>query len=396
MKVNYLLFILIGFQWIFFSISVPMDDAKTVKDIVSDDGYQLETHYVETEDGYILEMHRILKVTENIYKKYPVYIKHGLGECSVLFLLSGPNRAIAYLLVDKGYDVWLGNNRGNMFSKNHSTFLSTSFGFWNFSWHEIGLYDDSAMMDYILQRTESNKLFYICHSQGCTELFVLLSLRPEYNKKIQLAVNLAPAVFTKHLSGITGLASPFSHIGSYIFETFGHVDALDGSTWLRIVTNFFCAKTMITQPICRLVLNSVEGFSSFKKDNILNKFLIYFPSGGSTKQLFHYGFGAHSPAEFRQYDYGRKINEKIYNSRLPPKYSLEKATLPVAILYGSRDFLAAPKDVGLLIKVLPNVIYSKLIKGYSHFDFLIGINVRSKVYEKTLELLERYEKNERS
>lgn len=49
---------------------------------------------METEDGYILEMHRILKDSENSYKKYPVYVKHGLGECSVLFLLSGPNRAL--------------------------------------------------------------------------------------------------------------------------------------------------------------------------------------------------------------------------------------------------------------------------------------------------------------
>lgn len=73
------------------------------------------------------------------------------------------------------------------------------------------------MMDHILQRTESKKLFYICHSQGCTELFVLLALRPEYNKKIQLAVNLAPAVFMEHLSGISGLGSPFSHIGSVIY-----------------------------------------------------------------------------------------------------------------------------------------------------------------------------------
>lgn len=29
--------------------------------------------------------------------------------------------------------------------------------------------------------------------------------------------------------------------------------------------------------------------------NMVNKFLTFFPSGGSSKQLLHYGFGAHSP-----------------------------------------------------------------------------------------------------
>lgn len=70
------------------------------------------------------------------------------------------------------------------------------------------------MMDYVLQYTENNKLFYICHSQGCTELFVLVSLRTEYNDKIHLAVNLAPAIFLEHLSGLARIGSPFSHIAS--------------------------------------------------------------------------------------------------------------------------------------------------------------------------------------
>lgn len=43
---------------------------------------------------------------------------------------------VAYLLVDKGYDVWLGNSRGSIFSRNHSKFLSSSFGFWNFRYRK--------------------------------------------------------------------------------------------------------------------------------------------------------------------------------------------------------------------------------------------------------------------
>lgn len=93
--------------------------------------------------------------------------------------------------------MWLGNSRGNGHSLKHKTFNSKSKQFWNFSWHEIGFYDLPAMIDYVLEATNSSKVFYIGHSQGTTSLLVLLSMRPEYNQKIIHAHLMAPAVFMK-------------------------------------------------------------------------------------------------------------------------------------------------------------------------------------------------------
>lgn len=39
-----------------------------------------------------------------------------------------------YILADQGYDVWLGNNRGNLYSRNHSSIPPTNKTFWDFRW----------------------------------------------------------------------------------------------------------------------------------------------------------------------------------------------------------------------------------------------------------------------
>lgn len=128
-------------------------------------------------------------------------------------------------MADNGYDVWLGNARGNIYSANHTIYKA--FGsrkhqrkFWNFSWHEIGifdvvysckntdfnqfcfyqigLYDLPASIDYILSKTDQSELHYIGHSQGTSTFFVMLSERPEYNNKIKMMHALAPAAFLSH------------------------------------------------------------------------------------------------------------------------------------------------------------------------------------------------------
>ena len=99
---------------------------------------------------------------------------------------------------DNGYDVWLANTRGNDYGLHHNTLNVTSKEFWNFSFHEIGSYDLSAMIDYVLNKTKSTQLFYVGHSQGATSLLVLLSMRPDYNQKIFQAHLFTPAAFFSH------------------------------------------------------------------------------------------------------------------------------------------------------------------------------------------------------
>ena len=47
------------------------------------------------------------------------------------------------MLVEAGYDVWLGNYKGNTYTRNH-TYLNPDEGkkgFWDFTWDEMAKYD---------------------------------------------------------------------------------------------------------------------------------------------------------------------------------------------------------------------------------------------------------------
>lgn len=78
---------------------------------------------------------------------------------------------LAYILADLGFDVWLGNARGNRYSRGHHSMSVESEEFWDFSWHEIGFYDIPAMINYVLDTTKKDKLDYIGHSQVSFQIY---------------------------------------------------------------------------------------------------------------------------------------------------------------------------------------------------------------------------------
>ena len=106
------------------------------------------------------------------------------------------------MFADAGIDVWLGNNRGNMFSKEHKQLETHSADFWDFSFEEMGLYDVPAFIDKILEVTGSEQIdAYVGHSQGTSQFFAGSSMKPEYYaEKVKLFTAFAPIVRLDHTS----------------------------------------------------------------------------------------------------------------------------------------------------------------------------------------------------
>lgn len=85
-------------------------------------------------------------------------------------------------------------------------FLFTSYTFYYYfcSFHEIGLYDIPAMVDFVLKQSGSKQLQFVGHSMGTSAFLVMCSMRPLYNSKIQTAVLLSPVAF-KAVSNLSAL-----------------------------------------------------------------------------------------------------------------------------------------------------------------------------------------------
>ncbi|XP_015184618.1 PREDICTED: lipase 3-like, partial [Polistes dominula] len=106
---------------------------------------------------------------------------------------------LAFDLADNGFDVWIGNFRGNVNTKAHVNKSTADPTFWEFCFHELGIYDLPAMISYITNVKQSN-LTYIGHSMGTTSFYVMSSLRSDIASKVQMMFSLAPVAYMGHLN----------------------------------------------------------------------------------------------------------------------------------------------------------------------------------------------------
>lgn len=71
--------------------------------------------------------------TERIDSSKPrpvVLLIHGHLDSADAFILNG-EKSIANIIMNQGYDVWLGNTRGNKYSERHLTLdANLDYGYW--------------------------------------------------------------------------------------------------------------------------------------------------------------------------------------------------------------------------------------------------------------------------
>ncbi|XP_077292155.1 lipase 3-like [Arctopsyche grandis] len=351
-------------------------------------GYPVETHETETEDGYLVTMHRIPRGkhdTNDEKKRIPVLIMHGLFCSSAVWILNGPEKSLGFILADQGFDVWLGNARGNFYSRKHTTLNPDEPKFWKFSWHEIGYYDLPAMIDYILKNTGFSQLHFVGHSQGSTSFFVMGSERPEYNDKIILMQALGPAAYMSHLkSPIFKYLAPFVFTIDTIMSLIGFNEFMPSSELSTVAAHLFCHKDSKFLPLCTNLIFLLCGFNPGQLNvTMLPVYISHIPAGCASRQLAHYA-QLYNSGKFRNYDYGSiLLNLYMYGSSSPTDYNLTQITAPVAIFFSDNDGMVGLEDVDRLHAELGNPIkkYRLSMTEFSHIDYIWAVDATSILYE---------------
>lgn len=316
--------------------------------------------------------------------------------------VTGPEKSLAYILADEGYDVWMGNARGNVNSRNHTTKNPNNADFWAFSWHEIGIYDISAMIDKIIATTGQPKIHYAGHSQGTTAFFVLMSMRPEYNAKIRSAHMFAPVAYMSNLkSPFMRALAPIVDVANLVLSLLGVREFLPSNEMLVKGGQLLCNDQLLgidgldndlAQEICANVFFLICGYDSEQLDrSMISPILANYPAGASVNQVVHYGQEINS-GQFRQFDYGLVKNILKYFSPTPPNYPVHKIIAPVMFYYGENDWLAAVSDVQKMADQVPGLIenYKVPLPKFNHLDFLWATDVRTLLYDKLLYVLSNY------
>ncbi|XP_055616407.1 lipase 3-like isoform X2 [Toxorhynchites rutilus septentrionalis] len=388
------------------AVSIPYnpDTDLSTPEIAVRHGYTAEAHTLKTADGYLLTLHRIpcgrMGCVEGKGVGQPVFLQHGLLSSSADWLLSGPEKALAFILADAGYDVWLGNARGNTYSRKHVSMNSDETAFWDFSWHEMALYDIPAEIDFVyamrkLERNETRQnMLYVGHSMGTTMAFVLLASRPEYNQKIQAVFAMAPVAFMGHVKSPIRLLAPFSHDIEMILKFLGGNEFMPQNKIIRYLAKYGCELTEAEKYICENTVFVLCGFDKEQYNATLMPVIFgHTPAGTSTKTVVHYAQEIHENGNFQLFDYGESENERRYGQPKPPSYDLDNIATPIALFYANNDWLAGPMDVATLFNRLTRTsigMFRVPNDNFNHVDFLWGNDAPEVVYKQLMMLMLRY------
>uniref|UniRef100_A0A8D2J3C1 AB hydrolase-1 domain-containing protein n=1 Tax=Varanus komodoensis TaxID=61221 RepID=A0A8D2J3C1_VARKO len=340
--------------------------------------YPCEVYDIVTKDKYILTIFRIphgrfnstLIAIKNISQYPVVFLQHGLLVNAANWYQNFPHNSLAFMLADAGFDVWLGNSRGNNWSRRHQTLSPTSTKFWEFSFDHMAKYDLPACVDFILQKTKQQQLYYIGHSQGTTIGFIAFSTNPQLAAKIKLFIALAPVATVGHAK------TPLTIL-------FGMKEFLPKTYFGSILSAHFCSQHELA-PICSNLLFILCGFN---EDNLnmsrVDVYAAHVPAGTSVQNMIHW-------KQVNTVKPNANIRHNIilhYNQIQPPEYNVSDMNVPIAIWSGGEDWLSDPEDVEILIPKLKHLKYAKFIPEWNHLDFVYGLDARNKMYNDIIKML---------
>jgi lysosomal acid lipase/cholesteryl ester hydrolase len=339
---------------------------------------------VITDDGYILTLHNIphgRNDKPSAAVRPAVLLQHGLLDCSGTWVFNFELQSLGFILADSGYDVWLGNIRGNTYGMRHTKYNpKTDAEFWNFSFDEMARYDLPAMINHVLNATSQPSLYYIGHSQGTMIGFIQFGVDQALAAKVKLFIALGPVATVGHIKTPLKVLADAGRSTTQLvlYSILGNKQFLTSSDLERWLADKFCNIEQFDKIFCQNILFLFMGPSKYLNLTRVPVYTTHDPAGTSVKNLVHFAQLTQSD-KFQMYDFGSAKDNLIhYNQSTPPTYNLRQVKLPVALYYAKDDWLADTDDV------------KNFIQDWNHLDFVWGLNANKLIYGEIIRLMQSY------
>uniref|UniRef100_A0A8B9PHT0 Lipase n=1 Tax=Apteryx owenii TaxID=8824 RepID=A0A8B9PHT0_APTOW len=327
-------------------------------------GYPSEEYEVLTHDGYYVRLNRIPHGRENPGNR-AVFLQHGIFGEGSNWVQNLANNSLGFILADSDYDVWLGNSRGTTWSRRHKYLSSDQEEFWDFSFHEMAMYDLPAMIDFVLQKTGQKQIYYVGYSQGSTIAFIAFSSMPELAQKIKIFFALAPVTTIKYTkSPIMKMKGNTRNVSLRMTKMWKFLPEL-------------CSYSFFHKS-CANMFFLLGGYNE-KNLNMsrLDVYTAHYPDGTSVKNIIHWvQVGSSWLARVDGFS-GMTMSLQ----ETPPSYKIEKMPVPTAVWSGGEDWTADWRDVSLLLPRIANIVYYRNITDWNHWDFVWGMNAPEHLYK---------------
>jgi len=363
--------------------SLPEEDLST-PELIEYWGYPAETHEAKSSDGYVLQLHRIphgrnQTVKDDDPERPVIFLMHTFLSSSADWVINLPETSLGFILADKGFDVWLGNVRGNRYSRKHETVSPRDRLFWDFSIDEHAGDDFPTMVDYILDTTKQKQLYYVGHSQGSMIGFAGIDQHPDLETKIKVFFALAPLTDMAEMKKKHNYIVYFGKKASGWLSWFGVRELFPSYRLSRRLIGFICRWVPF---MCRFSISAIGGSDSkFLNKTRLPVYVAHTPAGSSMRNFQHF-LQVIDSQKFRKYDHGIRENVKRYGFRSPPEYDLINMRIPTIVFSGSADTMAPPQDVERIVKNLPFMMKHFKLDAYSHMDFVWGKDSGKTIYDE--------------
>ncbi|KAL3309628.1 hypothetical protein Ciccas_011824, partial [Cichlidogyrus casuarinus] len=389
--------------------------------IILSRGYQTEEHTLVTSDQYILTMNRILPGKTQPANGKVIFLQHGLLDSAHTWINNPSNQSLGFILADHGYDVWLSNSRGSTYSQKHVKYDKKTLNFWEFSWDEMVYYDLPAMIDYILNRTAVEQIYYVGHSQGTEIFFAHMNQFPESQSRIKAMVALAPVAYLGNVESPIHYMSPFCQELGSLVEWFGVGEFLPSNKLIKFLAMALCEKDEVPL-VCSNIIYLLAGFDKANTNKLLSEtavrvfggerpsigppgpsegratpntltavspkhsnsgtrlpiYVSHTPAGTSVQNIIHYCQSMNT-GKFQHFDFGHEGNMERYGQPTAPAYGLGLIKTPMAVFWGGKDWMASPKDVRKTLEELGDTVrMDQFYPNYNHLDFVWGMDAAQK------------------